>query len=214
MSQELLSPEAVAALFTGADGAFRFARWGRPIVPVVFGVEDQTLEVFKGAVEAVVTLAGHKMAETDPELGANLMVFFCRDWAELSGVPNLGDLVPGLEGLVDRLIAAEATQYRTFRVDEAGAIKVCVVFIRVAGAVAEMPADALCLSQAAQMILLWGDRAFAETSPLALAKGVAVLKPEVGAVIRAAYDPALPAAGEDPSLALRLYARTLAGGAA
>ena len=209
-----MDAKAVEALFTRADGAYVFARWGRPIVPVVFGLDDATLSVFKGAIEAPVALANHKMAETDWELGANLMVFFCRDWAELTGVPNLGDLVPGLDGLVDRLTAAEATQYRTFRMDDAGAIKVCVVFVRVAGAVADMPADALCLSQAAQMILLWGDRAFVETSPLAIAKGVAVLRPEVGAVIRAAYDPALPPAGDDPSLALRLYARTLTGGAA
>ena len=70
-----LSPEAVAALFTRADGQYLFARWGRPIVPVVFGVEDGTVSILKGAVEAVVALAGHQMAETDPELGANLMVF-------------------------------------------------------------------------------------------------------------------------------------------
>ena len=35
------------------------------------------------ALRTVVALAGHEMAETDMELGANLMVFFCRDWAEL-----------------------------------------------------------------------------------------------------------------------------------
>ena len=29
------------------------------------------------------------MAETDPELGANLMVFFVRDWCELSQTPTL-----------------------------------------------------------------------------------------------------------------------------
>eukprot|EP01036_Dinobryon_divergens_P039337 gene39337-51841_t len=63
-----MTPDQVQALFTRADGTYLFARWGRPIVPVVFGVEDATLAVVKGAVEAVVALAGHKMAETDPEL--------------------------------------------------------------------------------------------------------------------------------------------------
>ncbi|MFO7756986.1 MAG: hypothetical protein R6V26_00680, partial [Roseovarius sp.] len=71
-----LSPDEIEALFTRSDGTFLCARWGRPIVPVVFGVDDHTLGIFKGAIEAVVTLAGHTMAETDPELGANLMVFF------------------------------------------------------------------------------------------------------------------------------------------
>jgi len=60
------------------SGAYRFARWGRPIVPVVFGVDDASLAFVKGAIEAVVQLAGHKMAETDPELGANLLLFFLR----------------------------------------------------------------------------------------------------------------------------------------
>ena len=62
-----MQADDVKALFTGQDGSYRFARWGRPIVLVVFGVDDATLSVIKGAVEAVVTLAGHKMAETDTE---------------------------------------------------------------------------------------------------------------------------------------------------
>lgn len=78
-------PEEVRALFTRTDGQYLFARWGRPIVPVVFGVEDASLAVFKGAIEAVVTLAGHRMAETDPELGANLMLFCFRSGGSSGG---------------------------------------------------------------------------------------------------------------------------------
>ncbi len=92
-----MTPDEIQGYFTGTDGAYAFARWGRPIVPVVFGVDEATLEVVKGAVEAVVVLAGHKMAETDPELGANLMMFFFRDWDELLDVPKLGEMIPGLE---------------------------------------------------------------------------------------------------------------------
>jgi hypothetical protein len=55
----------------------------RPLAPVVFGVEDSTVPIMKGAIEAVVALAGHAIVETDPELGANLMIFFIRDWSEL-----------------------------------------------------------------------------------------------------------------------------------
>ena len=90
---DTLTPDEIAALFTRADGQFLFARWGRPIVPVVFGTDDATLSVVKGAVEAVVALAGHQMAETDPELGANLMLFFFRDWRELPEVPGLDRLM-------------------------------------------------------------------------------------------------------------------------
>lgn len=203
-----MTPDQVQALFTRADGQYLFARWGRPIVPVVFGVEDATLAVVKGAVEAVVALAGHRMAETDPELGANLMVFFCRDWAELPEVPNLDRLVPELRGLCARLQAAEANQYRIFRFDPAGAIRAVFVFVRMDSHLEAVPAEVLALSQAVQMILLWSDRAFGDQSPLAQGAGGAVLlRPEIAALIRAGYDPVLPAVATDASHALRLAAR-------
>ena len=197
----------IEAMFTRSDGAYLCARWGRPIVPVVFGVDDSTLGVFKGAIEAVVALAGHRMAETDPELGANLMVFFCRGWTELTEVPHLDRLVPDLGPLVGRLQAAEANQYRIFRFDEDGAIKACFVFLRMDAHLEAVSADTLALSQAVQTILLWSDRAFMDASPLALLGGAAVIRPEVAAIVRAAYDPVLPAVARDASHALRVAAR-------
>ena len=199
--------EDVAALFTRKDGAYRFARWGRPIVPVVFGVDDATLSVVKGAVEAVVTLAGHKMAETDPELGANLMFFFFRDWAELPQVPRLDQMVPDLAALCHRLDAAGANQYRLFRFDEGGAIKAVFVFLRMDRALADTPAEDLALVQAAEMMCLWSDTAFARLAPLIRVEGRVILRPEIAGVIRAAYDPVLPAVATDSAHALRLAAR-------
>lgn len=197
----------VAQLFTRADGAYVFARWGRPIVPVIFGVDEASLAVFKGAIEAVVTLASHQMAETDPELGANLMIFFCQDWDELSAVPHLDQLVPDLAPLVDKLKQAEANQYRIFRFDESGAIRAAFVFLRMDEHMAATAADTLALSQAVQTILLWSDRAFDDAPPLALIGDKTVLRPEIAQVIRAAYDPVMPVAAQDASHALRLTAR-------
>lgn len=202
-----MTPEEIQALFTRSDGQYRFARWGRPIAPVVFGVADETLCVVKGAIEAVVALAGHRMAETDPELGANLMVFFFREWRELPDVPNLSSLIEGLEPLVARLDAADANQYRIFRFDEAGAIRAAFVFIRMDAALAETPAQTLALHQAAQIILMWSDTGPATRSPLAEAGGHVVLHPDIAALIRAAYHPVLPASTTDASHALRLSAR-------
>ena len=187
-----MTPDQIEMLFTRRDGHYLCARWGRPIVPVVFGVDDATLATVKGAVEAVVVLAGHRMAETDPELGANLMVFFFRDWAELPQVPNLDRLVPDLGPLCERLAAAGANQYRFFRFDEAGAIKAAFVFLRMDAALSELPAEVLALNEAVQVILLWGEGAFAETSPLAQAEGRVILRPEIAGVIQAAYQPSLP----------------------
>jgi hypothetical protein len=197
----------VAALFTRSDGTFLCARWGRPIVPVIFGMDDASLPVAKGAIEAVCALAGHPMAETDAELGANLMVFAFRDWDELRGVPNLDRLIAGLHPLIDRLQAADANQYRVFRFDEAGAIRAAFVFLRMDSHLAAVPAATLMLVQAVQVILLWSDAAFAGGAPLVMAEGRALLRPEVGQVIRAAYDPVLPAMSRDPSHAMRLAAR-------
>ncbi|MEX0308481.1 MAG: hypothetical protein AB3N12_13940 [Ruegeria sp.] len=202
-----MTPDEIEALFTRESGEFLFARWGRPIVPVVFGVEDETLATVKGAFEAVVALADHKMAETDPELGVNCMVFFFWEWQELPQVPDLDRLIPDLVPLVDRLIAADANQYRIFRFEEDGAIRAAFVFLRMDKELSEVPAETLALSQVVQTMLLWSDTAFRSASPLALAGGSTILRPDIAALIRAAYDPVLPSAAQDTSHALRLFAR-------
>ena len=207
-----MRPNEIEALFTRSDGTYLFARWGRPIVPVVFGLADETLPVFKGAIEAVVVLAGHKMAELDPETGANLMLFAFRDWEELLAVPDLGHLVPELAGVVARLVAAGANQYRMFRFDAGGAIRAAFIFLRLDAHLAALPAEALALGQAAQVILLWSDRAFAGSSPLACIGEAVVLRPEIAEVIRAGYDSVLPAVARDTSHALRLAARLAKAG--
>jgi len=202
-----MTPDQIAPLFTRADGAFLCARWGRPIVPVVFGVTDAVLPVAKGAIEAVAALAGHELAETDGELGANLMVFFLSDWDELPLVPNLEKMVPDLGPLCARLAAAGANQYRTFRFDERGAIKAAFVFLRMDAALAEMPAEDLMLVQAVKVMLSWGEGAFTETSVLGQVGGHVVLRPDLAALIRAAYHPMLPVVARDAAHALRLAAR-------
>ncbi len=204
-----MSPDQIEALFTRSDGTYLCVRWGRPIAPVVFGVDDATLPVIKGAIEAVATLAGHDTAETDPELGANLMVFFFRAWEELLDVPDLSRMIPDLEPLVVRLKAADANQYRIFRFEAAGAIKAAFVFLRMDAHLAAVPAETLALSQAVQTILSWSDTAFQDRSPLALVPGqeAAMLRPDISEVIRAAYDRVLPDCAQDASHALRLSAR-------
>lgn len=198
----------IERFFTRSDGSYLFARWGRPIAPIVFGVQDTTLSVVKGAFEAVCQMAGHQMAETDPELGTNVMVFFFREWEELLAVPDLDRLIDGLVPLVAKLSEAEANQYRVFRFDAAGAIKACFVFLRMDDVLTAIPAETLALSQVVQSMLLWSDVAFTDQSPLGqLEDGRVVLRPDIGALIRAAYDPVMPAMADDASHALRLAAR-------
>lgn len=202
-----MTPEEIEALFTRADGSFAFARWGRPIAPIVFGVDDATLAVVKGAISATCELAGHEMGDMDAELGSNLMIFFFKEWQELTEVPGMDRLVPDLAPLVARLDEVEANQYRFFRFDESGAIKACFVFLRMDEHLSSVPAQTLALSQIVQSILLWSDRAFQDRSGLMQQGDTTVLRPDIAGLIRAAYDPVLPPAAQDASFALRLYAR-------
>ena len=204
----MLTATEIEHMFTRTDGSYVFARWGRPISPVVFGVMDETLSVVKSAIEAVCLACGHVTDELDLELGSNMMMFFFSNWDELGAVPDLDQLIPNLGQVVDRLQVAQANQYRAFRFDDAGAIQACFVFLRVDEALEQLGADSLALSQAVQAMLLWSQDAFRETSPLAVREsGVTVLRPEIAAVLRAAYDPIMPARADDPSHALRLHAR-------
>ena len=200
-------PEEVEALFTRQNGDFVFARWGRPLAPMAVGVTDESLAVVRGAFESVTATAGHEMIDVDPELGSNCIMFFFQDWAEMRDVPELDRVMPDLEGLISRLGEAKANQYRAFRFDENGAILAAYIFLKMDAQLADVPADILSLSQVAQTILCWSDTAFLDRSPLATKDSVTILRPDVGKLIRAAYDPALPNASRDPSLALRLHAR-------
>ncbi|MEM1430563.1 MAG: hypothetical protein AAGG09_14000 [Pseudomonadota bacterium] len=209
-----LNPQTVAAYFTRSDGAYVFSRWGRPMAPVVFGVADKTLETMKGALEAVASLTGRKLAEVDPELGTNLMIFFVRDWEELKETPDLDRLIPDLAPLIARLEEAEANQYRVFRFDKDGAIRACFAFVKMDQHMAVVPAETLALTQAVQVALLWSDTAFsrdmegANRSMLARTEaGHTILSPQVADLLQAAYDPVLPDYARDPSHALRLAAR-------
>jgi hypothetical protein len=207
LGEKNMDATQIEPLFTRGDGRFAFARWGRAICPVVFGVDDATLAVVKGALEAVVTLAGHEMGDMDAELGSNLMVFFFSEWSELPEVKGMDRLIPELGTLVERLQAGDANQYRIFRFDDAGAIKACFVFLRMDVHLSAVPAHTLALSQIVQSMVLWSDTAFQERSPLAVSGETTIIQPDIAELLRAAYDPVLPAVAHDPSHALRLAAR-------
>lgn len=208
----MTDPDRVAALFTREGGAFRFARWGRPLAPVTFGTNDEGAAIVERALTEVAGLAGLPVAGTDPELGANLMTFFCEDWADLRGVPALDRLIPDLSRLISVLSAAGANQYRIFGFDDRGAIRICLILLRYDADLQSVSAQALAVGQAAQSILLWSDAAFRAETPVAQlpGSGRAVVKPWFADLIRAAYDPALPPATEEPAFALRLAARIAA----
>lgn len=193
MTQTDLTPEGITALFS-RDGSYLCARWGRPVAPVIFGLADDSLAIFRGALQAVLNDIRQPMTDTDPEMGANLMFFFVRDWTELDHVPDLEKLT-GQPDLVARLTQAEADQYRIFRFDQDGAIHACLTFVNMSGALRDAHPGVLA-------------EALAVRSVLTFAQDV-LPSPELAGLLRAAYDPVMPAAAHDPSHALRLSARAL-----
>ncbi|MBA4492204.1 hypothetical protein [Paracoccus sp. S1E-3] len=190
-SQPALDADQIAALFT-RDGNYLAARWGRPVAPVIFGLADESLDIFRGALKAAYAHAGHPLAETDPEIGANLMMFFCREWDELAEIPDL-DQLTGQPDLIARLKQQHADTYQIFRFDPDGSIRACLSFVRMGGALADAHPAQLAETLAMRTMLTFAQQVTA-SAPLAQ-------------LIRAAYDPVMPAVARDPSHALRLAAR-------
>lgn len=198
-----------APLFTQPDGRYRFARWNRPLAPVVFGVDDPTIEGLKVSIAQTIAITGAHMGELDPDLGANFMWFFCREWSELRSVPNLDKLVPNFDALIDTLTEQGASRYRTFGFDAEGGIQLCLVMIRVDEATAAQPLQTLATAETLQSLLVWSEGAFTRESPIARIpqNNMVIVKPEYAAIVRAAYDPVMPVAADDPVHAVRLGAR-------
>jgi len=192
----VLDSDQIAGLFT-RDGCYLCARWGRPVAPVIFGLADETLDIFREVMRAALAHARHPLAETDPEMGANMMTFLVRDWGELEDIPDFERLT-GQAELAARLKEQGADQYRIFRFDADGGIRACLSFVNMGGALRDAhPA------QLAEMLAMRSLLTFArDVTPSA----------EIAALIRAAYDPVMPVAATDPSHALRLAARLASGG--
>ena len=122
-------------------------------------------------------------------------------------MPDLDRLIPDLAEMVTKLTEKGANQYRLFRFDKGGAIKAVFVFVKMDESLSDVPAEDIALAQAAQSFLLWSDTAFQDHGTLATTGEHVILHPDVAALIRAGYDPVMPAVAADPSHALRLAAR-------
>jgi hypothetical protein len=200
--------DLIRAQFAREDGTFRFARWTRPLAPAVFGGDEGTEALVTGALGAVAGLAGLEVVGEDPELGRNALVFVAEGWDGFGEVPRLDRLAPGFARVKPTLMSVGANQFRWFHFEPGGAVRMTVSLIVVDAATAEADARAVALMEAAQTILLWSETAFMTRRAVAIsAEGRAALDPWRADLIRAAYDPVLPDATEDPGLAGALAAR-------
>ena len=203
-----MSDNPVQSLFL-RDGKYHFSRWAKPLSPVIFGVDDSSLIAIKEAFSDVLSLTPLKLSEFDPDLGANLLMFFCSRWPELSTIPNLNKLIPNLVDLLETLDNNQANQYRTFSFSPDGAINFVVVLLKYDLELSSVSVQTLAVSQMLQSVLLWSPDAFKEDSPIAVVKQTnrCVVKPFYAALLKAAYDPVLPNYSLDEIHAMRLEAR-------
>lgn len=201
----------IQALFGG--DAFKFARWGGAICPIVVGLDDKGARLFEEAIGAVVDLAGAKMEEIDPEMGANMFIYVMSDWSNATIAPNLGSFIPDLPALVERLNEANANRYRVFAFDDQGAIRASITMLRYDAQMQEAPVDYIALTEAMLAMLVFDERGVSEDRPVVMAKfeddeeARAILNPWHARLLKAAYDPTIPAGSKDPALAMRLAAR-------
>ena len=203
--------ERIQRLFGG--DAFKFARWGGPLAPMIVGLDDKGCRLFEEAIAAVAEVAGAKIDEIDPEMGANMQIYVMGDWGHALRIPNLPNFLPNLQDLVARLNEANANRYRVFAFDDAGAIRASITLLRYDEQMQEAPVDYIALTEAALAMLVYDEAGAAEDRPIVMAKfededaARAVMHPWHARLLQAAYDPAIPAGSSEPSLAMRLAAR-------
>lgn len=200
----------VTALFTRSEAStseiggerFQFARWTRPLAPAVFGVSEESVSVIVEGVAEAAEMVGLGCVDEDPDLGANLLFFFCDAWPDLKKTPNLPRLIPDLDRLLTLLAAAGANQYRIFTFGPDGGLRLCVVLLRYDAEMAQFSPASLALGQATQALLLWSDEAFANDSPVTVRRGgKAMIKSRYARLLKAAYQGDAPAYSTDPALA-------------
>lgn len=191
---------------------FKFARWGGPIAPTVIGLDEGGARLFGEAIRLVAGIAGREVEDIDPEMGANFLVYVMQDWAHAARAPNLPNFLPDLPALIERLTAANANRYRVFAFDDQGAIRAAITLLRYDEQMRAAPVDYIALTEAALGMLVYDEAGVAEDRPVVMARfdedePRAMLSPWHAQLLRAAYDPRIPAGSKDPSLALRLAAR-------
>lgn len=192
------------------DGEYHFSRWNKSIVPVIFGTDDDSLTILKDAFAKVISYSTINMADFDPELGANFMIFFCKDWKELEFVQNLNQILPKPEILLKRLQGSKSNQYRLFRFTKNGSINFCIQLLKYDHEMSSISTYSLGLNQILKSIVFWSPTAFDKESPIEKLSGCDLpnIRPFFRSLITAAYDPVLPNQSRDEAHALRLLARS------
>lgn len=199
-----MTPEEIVPLFS-AGGSYRFRRWEVPVAPLISGTDDAGIRLVDETLRWLAGQANHEVRDLDPDFGTNFAVLFVREWAEIGADPGIAKLLPDWQALVPRL--AGQNRYLAFRMGPGGGIRAAVTLLRYDDALQAVTAQDLALEIATRGLLMWDERALAGARPMIRQAGRVHPRPEILALMRAAYDPVLPVAADDASHAYRLSAR-------
>jgi hypothetical protein len=198
-----MTPAEVAAFFTHRDGGYRFARWVRPIVPFVAGGGADFAAVIRRGLSEVASISGHPADPDGAPVDMTWAVLCVERWRDLPALPGAEAVIPGLVALVSRLEAQDATQFRSFRHDAGGGIVGVTSVLRLPRLLDRFPAEVVGVRQAVLAHLTWSIPKLMSWNMMDAGHR---LRPEMVALLRAAYAPGLPVAADDARHAGRLAA--------
>jgi hypothetical protein len=204
-----MTPDEIRTYFSTPNQGYFFARWNRPIVPVVFGDHCLEPDLLKAALGRLGELTGQPVDLAAPASSMNYGTLVVRDWRDLTDMPGVPRLMPNLAKLAAQLEAEGANQYRVFQRDWRGGIKRCFAAIRTGtGRFADLTPESMALRQVTLSFLQWSIPGIVKVGLVGPGPdGRDDLKPQTAALLKAAYDPALPTSSKDPRHAEALAAR-------
>ena len=92
----------VESMFTSEDKYF-FSRWSSNIVPMVIGLNDFALGIFKKKLLSIWEFSPIQIEEFEIKNKANFVFIFLKKWNELEKLPGIEEIVPDHLSLVKNL---------------------------------------------------------------------------------------------------------------
>ena len=198
----------IQSMFT-VKNKFFFSRWSGNIVPMILGVNDFSLGLFKKKLISILSCLPIQIDEFEIEKKANYVFIFFKKWDELYNLPNIEEIIPDHLSLLKSLSFKNPSQYRRFYFDKNGGINFCVFLIPIEKEIDESSYEELIIQILIKSILIWSEefQNFKNFYFFNSKKGEFCLSNDFLSFLKACYDPVLPDKTNDASHSLRIFAR-------
>lgn len=198
----------IQSMFTFKSN-FRFSRWSGNIVPLILGLNDFSLGLFKKKLLSVLSFLPIQIDEFEIEKKANYVFIFFKKWDELYNLANIKEIIPDHLSLLKSLSLKKPSQYRRFYFDKNGGINFCVFLIPIENEIDELSYEEFIIQTLIKSILLWSEefQNFKDFYYFSRKKNEFCLSTDFLSFLKACYDPVLPVKTNDASHSLRIFAR-------